>query len=504
MAGRSHRRPVWQPSKLSRLFRFLNDTLKRLTFTRIVLVLIILPFLIYLYREVTHNAVIIEPFSVPKRLEENGLTPDVIAYRIGDALRQIEIVTWTRAKKNNFITLHDEGSRPDVEIPGKIDLKTPPDLKDNFIALHDEGSQPDVEIPGTKIGLKTAVDISRSVLGIYPRHVSGYIVDPTSAGPSSAKPLTTVTVYVTQGRNRSPAVSFMVASDDIGALAQRTAEVVMRRVDPYILAVYQINHHEWDKAVEVILELVQNASADRSQKAGSYILWGNVLSEQRHYDEAIQRYEQAIALDPKNAAPYNNWGNVLSEQRHYDEAIQRYEQAIALDPTYAAPYYNWGSVLSDERKYAEAIALFQKAIELDPTYAPAYKGRGNVLSEQRNYDEAIDNYQKAIRLDPTYAIVYNDWGNALSKQTKYAEAIANYQKAAELDPKAAAPYYNWGVVLAEQKKYDEAVDKFQKAIDLEPKYAATYNNWGNVLSYLHKYAEAQEKFAKARELRGPQ
>src|ERR1035437_9544595 len=113
---RIRRRPVWHPSRGSRLKAFLKDALGRITFGRLALAILVLPLLFYIYREVTRDVLIIDPFTVPKHFEEAGLTPEVMANRIGDTLRQIEIATQTRMKKDNLASFREEGSVPDVEI----------------------------------------------------------------------------------------------------------------------------------------------------------------------------------------------------------------------------------------------------------------------------------------------------------------------------------------------------------------------------------------------------
>src|SRR5271157_3788726 len=133
----TRRRPVWQPSRLSRLKAFLKDALGRITLGRVALAILVLPLLFYVYREVTRDVVIIDPFTVPKHFEEAGLTGEVMANRIGDRLRQIEIATQTRMKKDNLTSLREEGSVPDVEIPGtKLGLKTLVDITRNLSKTH--------------------------------------------------------------------------------------------------------------------------------------------------------------------------------------------------------------------------------------------------------------------------------------------------------------------------------------------------------------------------------
>src|ERR1017187_7788637 len=458
MEGRSHpRRPVWQMGKLSRRVTF-RDVLKQVTFRRTLLAAFVLPVLFYIYREVTRDALIIDPFTVPKRFEEAGFTSEVVANRIGDELRQLE-TTPIRMKK------------------------------DNLSLLRDAGAVPDVEIPGTKIGLKTIVEVTRTVFGIYPKHVSGdIVVHATTLTKTESQ--ATVTFYITQGRNRSRAISHVVTAGDdgllaqhtVGLLAQRTAEMVLEEVNPYVLAVYRVGRHELDEAVGILRRIIRNPSEDRIHVSAAYSLWGVVLSDQRECDQAIAKYRKAIEINPKYALAVNNWGAVFDYQRNYDEAVAKYRKAIGLDPKYPDAYDNWGKVLYSQRKYDEAVAKYRQAIDLDPKHPLAYNLWANVLFDQRKYDDAVAKCRKAIDVDPKNADAYNNWGNVLSARKKYDEATASYRKAIDLDPKYPLAYDNWGYMLYEQKGYEEAVAKFQKAIDVDPKYALAYDHWGLVLS----------------------
>ncbi len=82
-----------------------------------------------------------------------------------------------------------------------------------------------------------------------------------------------------------------------------------------------------------------------------------VLDERKH--------SQAIA--------YNESGNVLSELKRYDEAIEHYQQAITFDSGFAKAHNNLGSTLAQQGKFKEATAHFEKAINIDPNYVDARK-----------------------------------------------------------------------------------------------------------------------------------
>ena len=130
----------------TRSVKLLKGLVKQLTWVRVAFVLLGLPLIFYVYREVTRDVLIIDPISVPKRFEEAGLTPQVMADRLGERMQEIERSTQTRMKK------------------------------DVLAARPGETAIPEIEIPGTKLGLRTVVDVARSVFGRHPKHIGGDIV----------------------------------------------------------------------------------------------------------------------------------------------------------------------------------------------------------------------------------------------------------------------------------------------------------------------------------------
>jgi hypothetical protein len=101
----NRRRPVWHPSTFSRILTLLIGSVKQITLRRALLAVFILPTLYYLYSEVTRDALIIDPFSVPRQFEEMGLKPDIMADRISDSLREIETETKTSLQKDRLAAI---------------------------------------------------------------------------------------------------------------------------------------------------------------------------------------------------------------------------------------------------------------------------------------------------------------------------------------------------------------------------------------------------------------
>nr|WP_071515442.1 tetratricopeptide repeat protein [Geitlerinema sp. PCC 9228] len=46
----------------------------------------------------------------------------------------------------------------------------------------------------------------------------------------------------------------------------------------------------------------------------------------------MENYRQAIKLDPEDAWTFNSLGNLLQQQGKLEEAIEKYERALEVDP----------------------------------------------------------------------------------------------------------------------------------------------------------------------------
>lgn len=149
----------------------------------------------------------------------------------------------------------------------------------------------------------------------------------------------------------------------------------------------------------------------------SYLKQSDALLEQGDYQQALQYYEKALKLDPKNARAWNNKGKALGWLGRDEEAIKSYEKAIELDPKYAPTWDNKGWALDRLDRDEEAIICFDKALGLDPKDAQTWEGKAMSLGR---HEEAIKSYEKAIELDPKniYGMVQQERGTARSGQVR--------------------------------------------------------------------------------------
>ena len=298
------------------------------------------------------------------------------------------------------------------------------------------------------------------------------------------------------------------------------------------------------------LLLLEWESNNRFNRGLRYHLAGEYL-------EALEEYEVATILNPRNSEAFCNWGTALSDlaktksgseaEKLYHEAFEKYQETIEYKPDYYEAYNKWGIALSDlaetksgseaEELYDEAFERYRQATAYKPDYYAAHNNWGNALyalaktksgsEAEELYNEAIDKYQGAIKYKLDYHEAYYNWGVALMElaRTKssseaedlYNEAIDKYQEAIMYRSDNPEAYNNWGVALMELARtksgseaedlYKEAIDKYREAVKYRSDYHGAYYNWGNVLIYLAQiksdseaedlYNEAIDKYREA-------
>jgi tetratricopeptide (TPR) repeat protein len=83
-----------------------------------------------------------------------------------------------------------------------------------------------------------------------------------------------------------------------------------------------------------------------------------------------------------------------------DEALENYQAAYKLDPKqYHAALFS-GDVYMNKQDYARAEEWYQKAIAIDPNIETAYRYSATPLMKQKKYDQARDRYVEAWITEP--------------------------------------------------------------------------------------------------------
>jgi tetratricopeptide (TPR) repeat protein len=169
-------------------------------------------------------------------------------------------------------------------------------------------------------------------------------------------------------------------------------------------------------------------------------------------DPSIAGDPEALAKGAALQAAFEA-GVAANNAKNYDEAITKFNEALAISDKCSECYYNVGVIYSEQKKYDQAENAFKKAIEAKPDYADAYNGLANVYNATRRFDEAGQASAKAAELSGA-GLIGGGSADTLARQAmilfnsgKAAEAKPIAQQALSMDANNADAHFIMGMIL---------------------------------------------------------
>lgn len=180
------------------------------------------------------------------------------------------------------------------------------------------------------------------------------------------------------------------------------------------------------------------------------------------YAEAVESYQNALAIQPNTPDLHFNIGIALTNVGRLDDAEKHYRKAMALQPRFFEAYGNLGTVLQKQGKLEDAINNYRKALSIheDPR---GHFNLGTALRDEGKLDEAIIHFKRAIAMFPNYADAHNYLGECYRDQGNMEDAIKCYFDTLALNPDHAGANYNMGEFLYLAGRFNEAVDYLERS-----------------------------------------
>ena len=101
---------------------------------------------------------------------------------------------------------------------------------------------------------------------------------------------------------------------------------------------------------------------------------------------AIEAFQRALRLDPKNAVAWQNIGLTHVHEKHPEQALEAFEKAFAINDRLPRAWNGRGAALEELGRHAEAIESWKKALALDPQQFEALLNLGSVALERGQPD----------------------------------------------------------------------------------------------------------------------
>ncbi|HEY4318441.1 MAG TPA: tetratricopeptide repeat protein [Herbaspirillum sp.] len=206
---------------------------------------------------------------------------------------------------------------------------------------------------------------------------------------------------------------------------------------------------------------------------------GTALLRQDKIDEAIKKFEAAIAEDTEHGPARVGLANALHEKADPAASVAYFEEAVAREPNSPGALTHLAKALIDAGRYTEAVDKLFKAMALKIDYAPAHTNLGIAFQEMGMLDEAVQSHITAQMLDAENVYALNRLADTYIKQCAYEKAYDVYRRVIELAPNDPNSHLRLGTSLYNyEDNYEDAMVLFNHALELNPDLAITHNNIG--------------------------
>jgi len=161
--------------------------------------------------------------------------------------------------------------------------------------------------------------------------------------------------------------------------------------------IYYLAYHDLDNAMNYLEEAIQL----QPEKGTAYFVYGELLSKEKRYTEALPWFQAATSRTPNALDWYILWGQSAQKAGDLILAKEIYQKAINNSPNFAAAYYelSWIFYLLDQS--SSALDAIDKAIAFSPQEEATYYLRAAKLHEWAgDNQQAVALYKQALKLSP--------------------------------------------------------------------------------------------------------
>jgi len=194
-------------------------------------------------------------------------------------------------------------------------------------------------------------------------------------------------------------------------------------------------------------------------------------------EQAMEAYQHAAALQPKDPEPRLAAGLLLEKQNRFSDAVEEYKQALAIDPSSGEALTGLANVALRGQRFGEAEEALRKLVGIHPDNAVAHLQLGRVLAAAGKNEDAAAEFQAAAKLAPGDASIQRELADLYASSKKFDLAEAQYHALLTSNPRDAELHQKLGSVLLEKRKFADAQQEFWIAVHLKPDFGLA---WGQL------------------------
>jgi peptidoglycan/xylan/chitin deacetylase (PgdA/CDA1 family)/Flp pilus assembly protein TadD len=198
----------------------------------------------------------------------------------------------------------------------------------------------------------------------------------------------------------------------------------------------------------------ESLSPEANQRVTALYEKGLKLYYDRNFVDALDLFNQVLAIDPRNYQALNGKGATYAFQGRYSEGISLIQKSIQLKPDFVYAHFNLGLAYELAGNYEESIEAYKGALKLDDKDVWSYYGIASIYGRKGDVENVLEWLRPAIVLEPEVKAVAREEEdfNLVKNDPRFQALIQTEQsppKRSQIN-KVHMPILNYHSVLAEQ------------------------------------------------------
>jgi tetratricopeptide (TPR) repeat protein len=255
---------------------------------------------------------------------------------------------------------------------------------------------------------------------------------------------------------------------------KKYAELVMAQEPPKKYA-------KGEKTIEEeIIEVLTAAVAAGEADVAMYRKLGVFYEKSNQYAKAVQTYEKASQLDPKDLSLLKDLARAQVKSNNIGGAILTYEQAVAMNPASVDEYKELGDLYKKQKKIDVAVKNYKKYLEKKKDNQLAIEV-GSFAFDQKNFTDAVKYLgmvDGAATADVSYVKLYADASYSAKDDLKSYQL---YKKLSNMTPQDANVFKRLYEVAGRAGTKEEVMAYLTKYTALKPTDIDAQETLGNML-----------------------
>lgn len=222
---------------------------------------------------------------------------------------------------------------------------------------------------------------------------------------------------------------------------------------------------EYEQALNRYIKIAENGHTSARALVG-IARCHRALSHVRRAERFLRR---AIEQNKRYAQAYFDLALCLLVEDEKDGALDAFNQAIQLSPRNPIHYETAANILTRLELYKDAENYLMRAIDLKLNYHELYAQAAKNFLIQKKREKAVDFFKRAIDQDPKNQSYLNSIGICYKEMGQYDLAITSYNSALKLSPSNTKIIFNKVLCYIAMKEFDKAKKCCYQILKISPK-----------------------------------